>query len=1241
MKFFKIALCWSSFLIFLPISLNAADLTQQTKKITTLSNQMHKLSYQIAPQGILTKEATKLTKVIENLESHLKSTLTELKTTPPSTSSLEKLQTKIQGLTQLLDLIDKEIQAKFKEIDQVLQTKGFNKEVFARHDKYVKEYHKKLSKLKECLDRIQEAEDLNSPLIKGVRGLYQKQDAESREAKGRVQGILESIDECLKYIESELKIDNVYRPTPPPELPGRRLPPARYEYIQTTDDRQQITDNRLEARLFTGDELKEAQKRFSPLETIPKLTVPTKGDLDETPDIQITQEIRDLAASLGHNPVKIYEWVKNNIDFVPYWGSFKGSQGTLIERSGNSFDTSSLLMALLRASNIPCQYGSATIGLDIERAKNWLGAESPEAVYDLLWAGYIPNVGLIENPAKQIVGIVFQHIFVVVNVPYGYYRGWQIDSSEMSWIPLDASFKQYDYIRGTTTARAVNFDFNDYYSGTKTLSPVEYYRELIENQGINLNDVRRSRKIRQEKVWFLPAHLPYKYSFWSPIYVYPTLSDKYRYLMAFDIGAFTFFGSRTVEFYGKRLTLSYEPAKEIDKRLVEERLIGLANYKLIVRLDGKAVAEGGLLANLGQQQELAVGILAPAPVLKEMLVLTHYLKVGSYYSVSLDIGGDASPIIQQRINKLEQAIGQGGNLWQDDIIGELLYIAFLKYQNDTELKGEELDEIMYYHFWKGGGEALTAQQIRVVGLFKLPANIELDANLIDAKWGLRNFTPSDGDYGINDEKWAELMRVYGMDSSFQEHRLWEEIVGIDSISAVKAIQYANTIGLPIHVINKNNLESELAQLQVADYIKSWIRNHLNANPDDIVTIPEDEFLYNDWYGVGWIGGGYYISGVLQGGMTTKRYVPILTINNPKQGEKFKPNEEIECRGEAWDRMPGGVGPGVDIGDRIKWTIIAMDNSTQQGQGKNFKFTPWVGEADYTISAEVSNDQNYTTYDALNINVDKYAGMYKDVAEWSKNQHLYNDQLKYWAEQIFPDNPTAYANIMKTIMGQEQQARFPTPGLPQIGGGPARGLGQVEVGGVTDPSVKNKEINTYEGLLLEWNQRRYLSEYQGDQHWQELAKAYQKILPNYDWKHTLAYNTPEGQALLNYGRQQYPLLTRKEYNDNKEKFTQEELNQRADTEIELAMAYYKWLLKDRGGKEIQDMIEQTGIVGVFGYNMGAENLLILKQQFGEKNWKNAKWENINFDKLKEKGIVLDKHRIDYYKNVTKWLEIIDP
>lgn len=39
-------------------------------------------------------------------------------------------------------------------------------------------------------------------------------------------------------------------------------------------------------------------------------------DLAETIEVQFTPEIKAKAQELGNNPVKIYEWVRNNIEFV-------------------------------------------------------------------------------------------------------------------------------------------------------------------------------------------------------------------------------------------------------------------------------------------------------------------------------------------------------------------------------------------------------------------------------------------------------------------------------------------------------------------------------------------------------------------------------------------------------------------------------------------------------------------------------------------------------------------------------------------------------------------------------------------------------------------------------------------------------------------------------------------------------------------------------------------------------------
>jgi RHS repeat-associated protein len=95
------------------------------------------------------------------------------------------------------------------------------------------------------------------------------------------------------------------------------------------------------------------------------LTERAEGEaLDSQPTASIaeaiTPEIQALAHGLGNDPVRIYNYVHDHIRFVLYFGSKKGAQLTLLERSGNDFDQSALLVALLRAAgytNAAYQFG--------------------------------------------------------------------------------------------------------------------------------------------------------------------------------------------------------------------------------------------------------------------------------------------------------------------------------------------------------------------------------------------------------------------------------------------------------------------------------------------------------------------------------------------------------------------------------------------------------------------------------------------------------------------------------------------------------------------------------------------------------------------------------------------------------------------------------------------------------------------------------------------------------------------
>jgi len=64
----------------------------------------------------------------------------------------------------------------------------------------------------------------------------------------------------------------------------------------------------------------------------------------------ITPDIQALADGLQDDPVKIFNYVHDHIRHMLYFGSKKGAQLTLLEKSGNDFDQCALLVALLRAA---------------------------------------------------------------------------------------------------------------------------------------------------------------------------------------------------------------------------------------------------------------------------------------------------------------------------------------------------------------------------------------------------------------------------------------------------------------------------------------------------------------------------------------------------------------------------------------------------------------------------------------------------------------------------------------------------------------------------------------------------------------------------------------------------------------------------------------------------------------------------------------------------------------------------
>jgi transglutaminase-like putative cysteine protease len=90
-----------------------------------------------------------------------------------------------------------------------------------------------------------------------------------------------------------------------------------------------------------------------------------------------TSSVSALAASLKagstsqyNTAVKIFNWVRDNINYSFYYNSKYGAAGTLNKRLGNCCDTSNLIVALARSAGIQARYLHGTCKFS---SGNWYG----------------------------------------------------------------------------------------------------------------------------------------------------------------------------------------------------------------------------------------------------------------------------------------------------------------------------------------------------------------------------------------------------------------------------------------------------------------------------------------------------------------------------------------------------------------------------------------------------------------------------------------------------------------------------------------------------------------------------------------------------------------------------------------------------------------------------------------------------------------------------------------------------
>ena len=646
--------------------------------------------------------------------------------------------------------------------------------------------------------------------------------------------------------------------------------------------------------------------------------------LAATDEVQLTQSIKDKAVELDHDAVKIYHWVRNNIEWLPSWGAIQDAELTLEAKRGNAMDIASLTISLLRASQIPARYVHGTIDVPPEDFKNWAGGfNTKEAAGDYASSAGIPLTLQTTNYADgtSVKTMRLEHIWVEAATDFQPSRG-AVNQDADTWVQLDPSFKQYEYQEGLDVVAISGLDMDqlaqDFVDSgtvneaegwatgfdpsilqnaqTQAQEKLEAHIATLDNPTVG--DVIGGKKTIIKEYPALPSSLP------NRIVVVGTRYDKLpsalqqtiefafaRDILGDIIDPITF---PFAKLNNEKVNLSFKPATQADEdalaALIPDNISDVnqlptslsSSIRVIpeLKVNGEVVKTGASMG-LGYELPFVTGIRFAG---KGYIRTPREYKVvaGSFLNVNV-FAGSVSPVklekLQEKLKATKTTLESADQteiaaLTRDDILGDMFYagglgyyaqLLSLSYISGLKAKG-------YYQLAAGYGT--VGYEPEVNSFFGQPRGIKTGGVAFDIPM-IHITANQDGDA----EKARQFTLQIGTLSSALEHITPEQMFAPtdpnapkpDAISAVKALQKASAAGQKIYQINQANMGQILPLLNHDQASKDEIRRALNAGKD-VTTHTDKVSIPGGWSGFGYIitdpvvgDGVYKISGGLNGG----------------------------------------------------------------------------------------------------------------------------------------------------------------------------------------------------------------------------------------------------------------------------------------------------------------------------------------------------------------------------------------
>jgi RHS repeat-associated protein len=622
------------------------------------------------------------------------------------------------------------------------------------------------------------------------------------------------------------------------------------------------------------------------------------ADLAATDDAPQTADIKALAASLNNNPVTIYNWVKNNIQFAPGYGAMQGAAGALASKRADAFDTASLLIALYRAAGIPARYVYGTIEVPVNRLNNWLGVDNVAAAQSLLTQASIPNQATLSG--GQVSAVQLEHVWVKAFVDYSPSRG-AINKAAQTWVDVDASFKQLQSQAGLDLRSAVSLNESSVFDSVKQgatctadygqnlnianlQSAYSSYQSQLNNflaqQGadVTVGAILGGLTIAPENYSILLGSLPYKTVVQGAIV--NVLPDNLRWQFQLQLYANTAaqgasqpsaaLTASLPSLAGKRITLSFAPATSADAATLASYMPKahadgtaiqpnefpasipgyLINVTAELRVDGQVVASGGsfvlgspLIANIGTYD----------PSIAAWNNSTFSPNAGDYQAIAIDaqgIGADQINAVKSRLNATQAklAANQTAGLTRDDVTGDMLYQTALAYFGTADANGgifqraSNVVEQRLPSYGRAAAQVMPQMVLGVVTGVTFPGVI-LDIDRMNSAVAASSNGLSAPAYvrqsNERNAAYAHLVLAKLFTSTQQPG---------NPASPVKALAAAATQGQQVYAVTSSNSATVLPQINVNATAKADLQNYVAAG--NRALIAQNPVAIGGWNGQG-------------------------------------------------------------------------------------------------------------------------------------------------------------------------------------------------------------------------------------------------------------------------------------------------------------------------------------------------------------------------------------------------------